>query len=262
MFFFCPDVLVKPTTLFFRVLDLVQTDADFVGGGRGGKENIEEIFPSYILPSFVFHLIISVCTLIHPKHRGRFPTKCRFKQSKLYSVKKNDNNFLWENLCCVIFYRVWIFFFPPTQCGCTCIHYPFRRVQLKCDGTRWRTEGKWKGNWRMEWVASTLHTTSEHGISSITTADAHTSAASTRLKWRPRRFKWTRPFRRKRKSGFCAYAITFQTQSTTKRLLILDTTHGNKGHRGRVTTAHDAPHCQPTVVFPSTAFQQAQSTCR
>ena len=38
-------------------------------------------------------------------------------------------------------------------------------------------EGKWRGNWRMEWVASTLHTTSEHGASSITTADAHTSAA-------------------------------------------------------------------------------------
>jgi len=35
-------------------------------------------------------------------------------------------------------------------------------------------EGKWKGNWRMEWVASTLHTTSEHGVSRITTADAHT----------------------------------------------------------------------------------------
>jgi hypothetical protein len=30
----------------------------------------------------------------------------------------------------------------------------------------------------MEWVASTLHTTSEHGVSSITTADAHNSAAS------------------------------------------------------------------------------------
>jgi len=30
----------------------------------------------------------------------------------------------------------------------------------------------------MEWVASTLHSTSEHGLSSITTADAHTSAAS------------------------------------------------------------------------------------
>jgi len=39
----------------------------------------------------------------------------------------------------------------------------------------------------VEWsiVASTLHTTSEHGVSSITTADAHTSAASSRLNWRP-----------------------------------------------------------------------------
>jgi len=65
----------------------------------------------------------------------------------------------------------------------------------------------------MEWVSSTLHTTSEHDVSSITTADAHTSAASSRLNWRPRRFKWTRPFRRKTRSGFCACAITFQTQS-------------------------------------------------
>jgi len=46
-------------------------------------------------------------------------------------------------------------------------------------------EGKWRRNWRMVWVASTLHTTSEHGVSSITTADAHTSAASSRLNWRP-----------------------------------------------------------------------------
>jgi hypothetical protein len=81
------------------------------------------------------------------------------------------------------------------------------RVQLKCDGTRWRKgvelkgklangvgsqcsshylgtgcipavlesswnvmahgdarDGKWRGNWRMEWVASTLHTTSEYGV--------------------------------------------------------------------------------------------------
>jgi hypothetical protein len=38
-----------------------------------------------------------------------------------------------------------------------------------------------EGETRMEWVASTLHTTSEHGVSSITTADAHTSAASSRL---------------------------------------------------------------------------------
>ena len=66
----------------------------------------------------------------------------------------------------------------------------------------------------MEWVASTLHTTSERGASCITTADAHTSAASSRLNWRPRRCKWTSPFRRKTKSGFWACAITFQTHST------------------------------------------------
>ena len=75
-------------------------------------------------------------------------------------------------------------------------------------------EGKWRGNWQMEWVSSTLHSTSEHGVSSITTADAHTSAASSRLNWRPCWFKWTRPFRRKTKSGFCARAITFQLAST------------------------------------------------
>ena len=76
-------------------------------------------------------------------------------------------------------------------------------------------EGKWRGNWGMEWVASTLHTTSEYGVSSTTTADTHTSAAITRLNWRPCRFKWTRPFRQKTKSGFWACAITFQTQSTS-----------------------------------------------
>jgi len=75
-------------------------------------------------------------------------------------------------------------------------------------------KGKWRGNWRMEWVASTLHTASEHGVSSITTADAHTSAASSRVNWRSRQFKWTRPFCRKTKSGFCACAITFQLAST------------------------------------------------
>ena len=72
-------------------------------------------------------------------------------------------------------------------------------------------EGKWRGNWRMEWIANTLHAASEVGVSSITIADAHTSAASSRLNWRPRRFKWTCPFRRKTKSGFCGCAITFQT---------------------------------------------------
>ena len=52
-------------------------------------------------------------------------------------------------------------------------------------------KGKWRGNWQMEWVASTLHTTSEHGVPSITTTDAHTSAASSQLNWLLRWFKWT-----------------------------------------------------------------------
>jgi hypothetical protein len=98
------------------------------------------------------------------------------------------------------------------------------RVQLKRDGTRWRTGGKWRGNWRMKWIASTLHTTSEHGVSSITTADAHTSAASSRLNWHPCRFKWTRPFRQKTKSDFRACAIAFQKQSTTGHLVAVVTT--------------------------------------
>jgi len=75
----------------------------------------------------------------------------------------------------------------------------------------------------MEWVASIPHTTSEHGVSSIITADAHTSAASSRLNWRPSRFKWTRPSRRKTKSGFCACAITFQKQSKSHgQILVLN----------------------------------------
>ena len=91
------------------------------------------------------------------------------------------------------------------------------RVHLKYDGTRWRTGGEVKGKLANECVASTLHTTSEHGVSRITTADAHTSAAISRLNWRPRRFKWTRPFRWKTKSVLCACVITFQTQSTNNQ---------------------------------------------
>jgi len=94
-------------------------------------------------------------------------------------------------------------------------------------------EGKWRGNWRMEWVASTLHTTSERGISSITTADAHTLAASSRLNCRPRRFKWTRPFRRKTKSGFCACAIiTFSTGYYIQQPLGLKDLKWQHGIRG------------------------------
>ena len=59
-------------------------------------------------------------------------------------------------------------------------------------------EGKWRGKWRMQWVASTLHTTSQHGVSSITTADAaHLGCQQSTELTPPGRFKWTRPFRPK-----------------------------------------------------------------
>jgi len=45
--------------------------------------------------------------------------------------------------------------------------------------------------------------------------------ASSRLNWHPHRFKWTRPFRRKTKCGFCACAITFQLASSTSSSLQL-----------------------------------------
>ena len=88
----------------------------------------------------------------------------------------------------------------------------------------------------MEWVASTLHTTSERGVSSITIADVHNSPASSRLNGRPRRFRWTRPFLRKTKSGFCLCAVTFQTQSMadTNSLAVLPY---SKGRTSTVITA-------------------------
>jgi hypothetical protein len=45
---------------------------------------------------------------------------------------------------------------PLCLSSCTGTAWTGCRVQLKCDGKRWRKEGKWKGNCRMEWVASTL----------------------------------------------------------------------------------------------------------
>jgi hypothetical protein len=134
------------------------------------------------------------------------------------------------------------------------------RCQLKCDGThaetRFRLLGKWTSLFKStgtqfsrllaaELCASALvmldtpssevvrRVLATHSIRQFplhfpsraspcaitfqlesTTADAPVSAASVRLNCRPRRFKRTRPFRRKKNSGFCACVITFQTQST------------------------------------------------
>ena len=84
------------------------------------------------------------------------------------------------------------------------------RARAEPGGTRWRTGGELANGVGSQYS----HATSERGLSSIAQADAHTSAASSRLNWRPHRFKWTRPFRGKMKSGFCACAITFRTSYT------------------------------------------------
>jgi hypothetical protein len=92
------------------------------------------------------------------------------------------------------------------------------KVQLKRDGIRWRTGGEVKGklangvgsqyssHYLGTWCIQHYYRWCSHlGCPVVDWTDA------------PRRFKWTRPFRRKTKSGFCACAITFQKQSTKGR---------------------------------------------
>ena len=98
-----------------------------------------------------------------------------------------------------------------------------RWLQLKCDCTRWRTGGEVKGK-LANGVGS--HFTLPRNmvyppLLPTIKADAHNSAASSRLNWRPWRFKWTLPFIRKTKSGFCACAITFQLASVCAVIVTL-----------------------------------------
>jgi len=78
-------------------------------------------------------------------------------------------------------------------------------------------EEKWRGKRRMEWVVKqssvwlgTVHPVLLQSFS----PDPHSKKSSTLLNWHPRRYKWTRPFRWKTESGFCACAITFRFHST------------------------------------------------
>ena len=71
-------------------------------------------------------------------------------------------------------------------------------------------EGKWRGKWRMEWVASTL--TLPRNMVYPPLLPLMRTPRLPVVDWTDasRRFKWTRPFRRKTKSGFCTCAVTFQ----------------------------------------------------
>jgi hypothetical protein len=61
----------------------------------------------------------------------------------------------------------------------------YGRVRLKPDGTRWRMGGEVKEKLTNGVGSQYSHTTSERCVSSITTANAHTSAASSRMNWLP-----------------------------------------------------------------------------
>ena len=103
-------------------------------------------------------------------------------------------------------------------------------------------EEKWRGNMRMEWVTGKRHMTAEHRlVRAVQTlqADVHSSPASSRLNWRPRRFKWTRPFRRKTKSGFCACAITFNKQSASHQILFGCSNEGGWGAGGHMSCVEE-----------------------
>jgi len=158
---------------------------------------------------FYFILILYLNTTGCPLLRNRFPSITQ--QVFHYPTRKDKFSAcftvtvgLFKRLCDFHEIRNLTFW---NQCS-------IGRVRLKPDGTLWRTGGQVKGKLTNGVCSQYSYTTSEHGVSSITTADAHSSAAGSRLNWRPRRFEWTRPFRRKKKSGFCACTITFQTQST------------------------------------------------
>jgi len=92
---------------------------------------------------------------------------------------------------------------------------------MESGGTRRSTGEEVKGKEANGVGSQQSSTVSENDLSSIITADAHTSAASSRLNGHPHRYKWTRPFRWKTKSGFCACAITFRFHSTTDCCTIL-----------------------------------------
>ena len=78
-------------------------------------------------------------------------------------------------------------------------------------------EGKWSGNWRMECVASTLTPPPNVVYPALLKLKRTLRLPAVDLTDAPHRIKWTRPFRGKTKSGFCACAITFRTSYTSAK---------------------------------------------
>ena len=86
------------------------------------------------------------------------------------------------------------------------------RFKLKCDGTRWRTGGEVKGKLANA-VGSQYpsHYLGTWCIQHYYRWCAHLGCASSRLNWRRRRFKWTRPFRPEDEIWFLCVCHHFST---------------------------------------------------
>ena len=133
---------------------------------------------------------------------------------------------------CLILIGYWI-----TAVGC--------RARSKPGGTWWRKGGEVKRKLENGVGSQYSHSTSKRGVSSITTTDAHTSDASSRLNWRPDRFKRTRPFRGKTKCGFCACAITFRMSYTKTKALWMVIIHSFSilsYDRSKASSKASSPH--------------------
>jgi len=124
----------------------------------------------------------------------------------IYTVRKYRNSSSWPTLM---------------QCYTFCgsqerPFFRFGRVQLKCDGTRWRTGGELKGKLAngvgSQYPSHCLRTCCiQHYYSWCANLGCQQSTELTPTG----RSNWILPFRWKTKSGFCGCAITFQTQPTS-----------------------------------------------
>jgi hypothetical protein len=105
-------------------------------------------------------------------------------------------------------------------------------------------EGKWRGNWQMVWVASTLHTTSEHGISSSYYIwCAHFGCHQSTELTPPTDLNGLICFAKKTKSVFCACAVTFQTRSASSLWTDADDC-------SQWTGCYELSLCTPHCVLP------------
>ena len=131
------------------------------------------------------------------------------------------------------------------------------------------------GNMRVQWVASTLHTTSEHGVSSITTADgAHLGwQQSTELTPRPQdRFKWTRSVSRERRNLVSAHVtsrLNWPLQNLLSPLSLCDCPEHRVREEFSSTLCSEQSHkesgdircCPDTIVLPKMSTVVLE-TCR